>query len=311
MRSVPAQHPGLEARGAVLRVVGGPSIDRYSRSSVIASHLDFLRWSNLSSGTIAQRRYALLRLARFFPDIDLLDITAEHIGVFRDRLKRDGQPLCQASQSGELKHYRGFYQWALLEGLIDQDPMLRVPMPRLPAWLPHPIPEAELADALATARERIRPWYLLAAYAGLRASEIAALRGEDLWWHHDPALIVIRCGKGGDPGTVPVGPILAEELSELPRRGWLFPKMDGSLGPVKGHNVSHMCNDHLHARGSVHTIHSCRHRFGTLVYRLSGGDLRLTQELMRHKTPVSTAIYTLVDQSHAAGVVAALPAAAA
>lgn len=104
-----------------------------------------------------------------------------------------------------------------------------------------------------------------------------------------------------------MGPVLRDELARLPQRGWLFPKQDGSLGPVKGHTVSHLANDHLHRIGSAHTIHSCRHRFGTLIYRLSGGDLRVTQELMRHRSPVSTSIYTQVDQSHAAGVVAALP----
>jgi integrase/recombinase XerC len=123
-----------------------------------------------------------------------------------------------------------------------------------------------------------------------------------------PALLVVRRGKGGNPGTVPIGPVLEDELRRLPTRGWLFPKMDGTVGPLRAWSVSHLANDHLHRIGSSHTLHSCRHRFGTMVYRLSGGDLRLTQEMMRHASPVSTAIYTEVDQGHAAGVVAALPA---
>lgn len=298
--------PLVQNRGR-LRLVGGTEIDRHERSSVIEAHLDWCRWSNLRPGTITQRRYALNRLARFHPDVELLDITHEHVAAFRDRLTRAGQPLAPNSQSMELKHFRGFFTWAVLEGLIDQDPMLRVPMPRLPKKLPHPIPEHELALALATARERIRPWFLLAAFAGLRASEIAALRADDIWWHTTPALIVVREGKGGGEGTVPMSPIIADALAPLPKRGWLFPKLDGSLGPVKGWTVSHLCNDHLHRIGSTHTIHACRHRFGTLIHRLSGGDLRVTQELMRHKSILSTTLYTEVDQAQAAGVVAALP----
>lgn len=276
-------------------------------ASAVAAHLDFCRWSNFRPGTIKQRCYALARLARFHPSVDLLELQPGHIASFRDRLSRAGQPLNPGSVAGELKHFKAFFEWALLEELIDQDPMLRVPIPSSPKRLPHPIPEDELAEALRTCRPRLRPWFLLAAYAGLRASEIAALRADDLWWRSDPQLIFVREQKGGDEGTVPMGPMLARELRALPRRGWLFPKQDGTLGPVNGHNVSHLCNDHLHRIGSSHTIHSCRHRFGTLCLRLSGGDLRMTQELMRHKSIVSTTLYTEVDQSQAAGVVAALP----
>lgn len=295
---------------AVLRLVdggGAPIIDdRHSRSSVLHHHLNYLRWRNHRPGVITQRRYALLRLARFH-DVDLLHVTSEQIGAFRDRLTAAGQPLAPSSQSAELAHFRAFYKWAILEDLIVSDPMLRVPMPRVPRGIPRPIPEDELAEAIRTARDRIRPWFLLGAYAGLRACEVAPLRGEDIWWSHDPPMIDIREGKGGDPGRVPLAPALRSELRGLPERGWLFPKLDGSPGHVEAWSVSHLTNEHLHRIGSDHTFHSTRHRFGTLVYRLSGRDIRQTQELMRHKSIVSTSIYTQVDQVEAAEVVAALP----
>lgn len=46
-----------------------------------------------------------------------------------------------------------------------------------------------------------------------------------------------------------------------------------------------------------------RHRFATAVYQTSGRDLRTTQELMRHATPVSTAIYTWIDPADGAAAV--------
>lgn len=296
---------------AVLRLIdggGGDTIhDRHARSSALDAHLRYLRLLNRRPGTIDQRRNVLLRLARFL-DTDLLQITAEQIAAFRERPTRSGQPRVAATQAVELSHLRAFYAWAVVyEELIEHDPTIKIPRPRTLRNLPHPIPEDQLALVLAEAPERIRPWYLLAAYAGLRACEIAPLRGEDIWWHHDPPLIVIQEGKGGEPGTVPMHPVLEPVLGVLPRRGPLFPRADGKPGMNRPGMVSQHCNKHLHRIGSSHTLHSCRHRFGTLVYRLSGGDLRLTQELMRHKSPTTTAIYTMIDQSEAAGVVSALP----
>jgi integrase/recombinase XerD len=49
----------------------------------------------------------------------------------------------------------------------------------------------------------------------------------------------------------------------------------------------------LRAVGSTATAHQLRHSFGTAVLR-SSHDLRVTQELLRHSSPASTAIYTQV-----------------
>lgn len=270
------------------------------------AHLADLRWRNYSPTTISQRRNAVRRLERFTGK-DALDVDLPEILLFRDRLTRAGQALTIATQHAEIAHLAGFYRWALLEGWREDDPMLRVPRPRLPRWMPHPIPEHDLARAIDTASDRIRPWLYLAAFAGLRACEIAPLRAEDLWWHTDPPLLVVQHGKGGDPGTVPISPVLEPILRLLPRKGWLFTRHDGAPGPNQAHLISHLSNAHLHRIGIALTLHSLRHRFGTQVYRASGRDMRQTQELMRHRSPVSTAVYTLVDQSEAAGIVAALP----
>lgn len=277
-----------------------------SSTRVLSSHLDDMRWRNRRTSTIQQRVYTLARFARFIGH-DPLDATSEEVGAFRDRPTRARRPQQANSQKAELSHLRAFFKWAVLAELRDDDPTARVPLPRLSRALPHPLPEKELARAIATAPDRIRPMFYLAAFAGLRACEIANLRGEDIWWHASPALLVVE-GKGGDEQSVPIHPILEPVLRALPRRGWLFPRFDGEPGPNKPHRISQLCNAHLHRMGTHLTLHSCRHRFGTLVHRSTGGDLRMTQELMRHKSPVSTAIYTLVDVTAAAGAVAGIPA---
>ncbi|MFR9758230.1 tyrosine-type recombinase/integrase [Streptomyces sp. TR06-5] len=55
--------------------------------------------------------------------------------------------------------------------------------------------------------------------------------------------------------------------------------------------------------------HQLRHRFGTAVYRASGRDLLLTQRLMRHASPATTAGYAAVADEEVHVVVCALPGA--
>lgn len=270
-------------------------------------HLESLRRRNLAASTIYQRERALTRFERY-TGVAPINATTGDIIRFIDRRQRDGTRLAPQSIGAELAHLTGFYRWAVREGWRDDDPTMRVDRPKLPRNLPRPMPEHSLSLAIDEAPDRLRPMLMLAAFAGLRACEVAPLRGDDLWWHSDPPVIFIRQAKGGNQEAVPLAPILEPELRRLAPKGYLFPKRDGTLGPIKAHSVSHMCNAYLHRLGMHDTFHSLRHRFGSQVYRLSGRDLRQTQELMRHRSPVSTAIYTAVDPGEAAGIVAALPA---
>lgn len=277
------------------------------QDAIIDAHLKWMGWKNQRPGTIEQRRLTLARLARH-SRTEPAYVTTSQIADFRDRLTREGRPLMPQSQGAELAHLRSFFKWLVIEELRDDDPTTRVPRPKLPKRLPNPIPEHLMSEAIRTSPERVAPWYLLAGYAGLRACEVAPLRADDLWWHHSPPLIHVRDGKGGVEGHVPISPVLEPILRGLPKRGYLFAARDGKLGPVKPWTVSQLGNNHLHSIGILHhTFHSFRHRFGTQLYRLTK-DLRQTQELMRHASPSSTAGYTAVDVTEAAGIVAALPA---
>ena len=73
-------------------------------------------------------------------------------------------------------------------------------------------------------------------------------------------------------------------------------------------HVSQITNRYLHDIGIAHTLHTLRHWFGTNCYRVSGRDLRATQELMGHESPASTQVYTWVDPGELAEAVGRLPA---
>lgn len=158
--------------------------------------------------------------------------------------------------------------------------------------------------ALDLAPEPIRTWLALAAYGGLRCCEIAQLRGED--YVRGQGVLVIREEKGGDTGVVSVGPVLAEILAAMPQSGWWFLRWDGVQEPIAPGQLSRHANRWLHSEGIRHTMHSGRHWYGTHLQRATG-NLRITQECLRHKTPVSTAGYTFVGAGDVAQAVAALP----
>lgn len=232
---------------------------------------------------------------------EILTASRDQLQDFTDRLTEP------ESRATEISHLRQFYGWALLEGFISADPSVWLVRPRLPRRIPRPMNEPDLAMAIQFAPERVRPWLLLGAYAGLRAVDMASLRANDIWWADH--LIVLPDSKGGHEGAVPMAPFLEAELREsnLPRSGWLFPRMDDGKGHVPPHRISQLANRYLHSMGISETLHQTRHRFGTEAYKASGRDQRVTQELLRHASANSTARYTYVDPHDAARAVSRLP----
>lgn len=260
-----------------------------------------MRARNLRPSTIYQRQRVLARL-RTWAD-------AEPIALDRDALRAwlASRDLAPESRSTELSHLRGFYRWAAFEGHISTDPTAMLPRPKVPRHLPRPMTSAALTDAVSNAPDRVRLAVMLAAYGGLRACEIAQLRGE----HYDlvgdkPTLRIVE-SKGGSESSVPMHPELVAELSLWPRRGPVWPRHDGQPGHAAPHLVCATVNGWLHRHGHADTLHRARHWFGTGVYRSTGRDLRAAQELLRHRSVVSTQIYTYVDQGPLVDAVAALP----
>lgn len=265
---------------------------------LIHEHLAHLRRLNRRPGTIYQRQRWLIRLDEALEPVALIEATTDQLRAFTER------HTGAASRKCAVNHLAGFYRWLATEELRLDDPTLRVERPWVPAGLPRPMADEHVAHALNCSPDRLRPWFHLAAYAGLRACEIAPLRREDL----RPRTILIREQKGGEPGTVPRSPLLDVVLAGLPRRGWLFPKLGVGWGDdhVTASQVSTLTNRWLHAEGIADTFHSLRHWFGTMTYRVDH-DLLATQKGLRHRKLTSTQVYTQIEDEHLYATIAALP----
>lgn len=247
---------------------------------------------NLSPLTIDKRLSVARRLSAH-AGVDLIDVTADQINEWLDSRK-----LAPRTRYAEISHISAFFAWAIREGLTDSNPTARVDRPKVVPGLPRPIDTDDLRLALRQATcPRVSAMLHLAAFAGLRCAEIAALRAEDV--NGDMMLVN---GKGGKQRVVPVHPLVQACLRALrmPAYGPIF-----NLLPWQ---VSREIRNHLRACGVMASAHQLRHWFATTAYEASGHDLRMVQELLGHSSPTTTAVYTRWARGRSLDVVSSLTA---
>jgi integrase/recombinase XerD len=141
---------------------------------------------------------------------------------------------------------------------------------------------------------------------GLRLSEGIHLQVEDI--DSLRMLVRVRNGKGGKDRYVPLPQRTLEHLREyfaLYRpRPWLFPAKDGK-GPFSPTNLQKTFKAVVRRSGIEKdaSIHTLRHSYATYLLE-NGIDIRTIQQILGHKSPQTTAIYThltqkTVDRLHA------------
>jgi integrase len=194
-----------------------------------------------------------------------------------------------------LNHLKAFGKWLgvnLVEGIRK---------PPAPRSTPDPLPESDLKKLVDAEEGASRAWVLLGAFCGLRAHETAKLAVGDLVAGDGDEIVLRVTGKGGRTDVIPVPPVVLKAL-DLTMVGPLWPG-------IRPERVSRAVAAAASKLGIRMRYHQLRHRYGTAVYRASGRDLLLTQRLMRHASPATTAGYAAVadDQMHV--VACALPGA--
>lgn len=228
----------------------------------------------------------------------LIDATTDELRTWLDR-----HQLGAKTRYSYISHLAAFWKWALIEERIAKNPTLRLTRPKLRRSLPRPISNEDLATLIAQApNAEIRAMVTLAGYAGLRCMEIAQLDAADIMEHLTPPVLIVTHGKGDRPRVMPIPQAILAALRThgVPPYGPVF--RDDSGDALPAWKVSHLLRDHMTACGVVGSAHQLRHAYGTEVYRRSGNDIRMTQELMGHSSPATTAGYAAWAQDKAAGV---------
>ena len=235
---------------------------------------------------------------------------AKHAGIAPEEATRDhlvdylGRDYSAGTRVTYYSHLNAWFGWLQFSGHRGDNPAGTVLRPKSPRRMPHPVPNEGLTRLLESRMwPSTRAMILLGAYAGLRVHEIGKLRGEDI---RDGELRV--AGKGGRVDFLPVHPVLQDVADRMPHIGWWFPSPADARNHVASTSVSAVVSRAMARAGVDGTAHSLRHWFGTALVR-AGVDLRTVQELLRHSSLATTAIYTAVDDGQRRAGVARLPGA--
>ena len=208
---------------------------------ILREWLLVLRGDGKSPRTIEGYADSVRQLTSFlqeggFPS--LAQATAEHIREWLNALRQRGNKPATVNT-----RYRGvyaFYKWLRTEGEVRENPMGRIEPPHVPETVQPYYTAEELQLVLKSVRSRwlrgldaarTRAVLLVLFDTGLRASELCALKMEDVNW--DAQTIVVRHAKGGNERVVSLGTVATRSVMsylrvrevQSPR---LFATLDGS-----------------------------------------------------------------------------------
>jgi integrase/recombinase XerC len=215
----------------------------------------------------------------------------------------------KSSVARRLASLRSYFRFAQREGLCDSNPAKPLRNPRRERKLPHFLTGSEIGKLLAAPPKgeplglRDRAMLETLYSAGLRVSELVGINLNDL--DLDDGLVRVR-GKGKRERLAPLGSYAVKAI-----RAWMGKRVPAkSLSKTEAsalflnkfgkrlttRSVARMLEKYLKITGldlrtSPHTL---RHSFAT--HLLDGGaDIRSVQELLGHKSLVTTQIYTHVS----------------
>jgi integrase/recombinase XerC len=273
----------------------------------------FLRYlaieRNASQLTIKSYREDLIDLADYLVDalgakVEPKDVTPRDLRGYVSAL-HDAE-YAQSSISRKLASLRSFYRFAQRQKICDSNPAKPLRNPRAGRKLPHYLTTDEVGKLLVAPGKgdwmglRDRAILETMYSAGLRVSEVVGLNDADLDFSDEIARVR---GKGRKERLAPLGRFAIDALkSYMPLREFSQKESKGREAPVfinrfgtrlTVRSVGRMLEKYIAALGldSRTSPHTLRHSFAThLIDR--GADIRSVQELLGHKSLVTTQIYT-------------------
>ncbi|WP_237076982.1 tyrosine-type recombinase/integrase [Mycobacteroides abscessus] len=263
--------------------------------SYLDEHCRWMLRAGRAERTIKLRRMHMQYLVDFLGR-DPVDATERELEAWQDSV-----PLHQLRNKTAM--VRPYYVYLHQRGYRADNPAALLVTPRKKRNLPRPIAFDAMERAILHAPSlRMRAWLILAAYAGLRAKEVAHLERDNIERCPEGGVFIRLTRTKGEYQRVTALPEWAWQMVEpaLAPEGLCFRRERGT-GPVTPQQISQLSNDWLHKSGTRSTFHSLRHWAGSSG--IEHEDLRVVQEFLGHTDPSTTAIYTAVAPARIARMV--------
>jgi site-specific recombinase XerD len=269
---------------------------RQERALALATQAYYLRFS----GEFLTERYGSGK-------VDLSRLRAADITGFVQRRASTFQSRRVQLMTTAL---RSFLRFARYRGDISSD--LAACVPAVANWrlstIPRAIPPSQVELVLSSVNrkaavgQRDYAILLLLARLGLRASEITTLTLEDLDWQD--GLVTVR-GKGGRYSQLPLPVDVGKAIADYLKYGrpqassrCVFLRSKAPVVSFKGPSAIACVVRHALARAGIDSprkgSHQFRHGLACQMLR-QGASLIEIGELLRHRSPQTTAIYAKVD----------------
>jgi len=264
----------------------------------------------LSDNTAVNYVFDVQKLVTYFEENDITigptKVSSSDLLQFIYEAAKEVKP---ASQSRLLSGLRTFFDFLIVEGLRNNNPVSLVEPPKIGSTLPITLSISEI-DKLLNSFEKDRPIDIrntaileMLYSCGLRVSELVNLRCSDLFF--DEGLIKV-IGKGNKERFVPIGRIGQESV-----RRYLTVRLEGEKGfsdilflNNRGTKLTRNMIFIIVRKGvenigidKVISPHSLRHSFATHLVE-NGADISSVQQMLGHSSITTTERYLHMSKKH-------------
>ncbi len=276
---------------------------------IINSFLEFQRnQRGVRPATVKAYRSVLSRFALHVSPanapIGIDELTVSCVDSF---IIQCANPLGRTYVQQAASRLRPFLRYLVLLGHVPTELAAQVPRPRVYrlAGLPRDVEPGDLRRILRTVRRREpcgkRAYAILMLFAsyGLRVSDVAELRLDDIHWRE--ASIVIRVKKTGRPLVLPLVDGVGDALADYVQHGrprsdnrGVFLSLHKPFHPLSKRRLSGIVRSAICLAGvDRHGVgsYSFRHGFATRLVR-NGVALDTVADCLGHASTATTLIYT-------------------
>lgn len=285
------------------------NIDPFLSDRNVAGYRTYLMLErSFSQNTAAAYLDDLSKLLIYLKGVRI-DYLAVDLNVLRDFLVGlSDVGICGRSQARIVSGIKSFYHYLVLDGKLEEDPTELLESPKIGLHLPEVLTVEEIdsilnvIDLSSPQGHRNKAMLEVLYSCGLRVSELVNLQISNLYLKEEYISVV---GKGDKQRLVPISQRAIKEITYwMQERKNITPKKGeedilflNRLGARLTRNMVFLLVKQYAGMAGIRkdiSPHTFRHSFATHLLE-GGANLRAIQEMLGHKSILTTEIYTHVD----------------